>query len=412
MASTYLDMPAANAALKEFYGDQDLQDVTYKDNPLWGLISKNAKGDLVAGKYYPQPVRFANGQGVSNTFANAQGNQTATQMTSFLVTYQRDYGVATMDGMTIRAMANDTGAFVRAADAHITPVRQQVVNNIAGAQYRNGTGIIGQISATPTSGLITLSDINTVTQFEYGQTLVACTGADCTGSRAALGYVIAVDPSIGTVTVSTSQGGAGTQPGSWAASDYLYVQGNNNARITGLASWLPTTSPTSTDNFFGVNRFASPTRLAGFRYDASAVGVEEGLIEGLARGAREGAAPDYVFCNFSYFAALTKSLHGKVEYVDIGTADGHIGFSGLRFHGPNGEMKIVPDRNCPSSVAYALDLETVKLVSLGEAPHFLEEDGMMLLRVSNADAYECRIGSYSNLVVEAPGRNVVLVTPV
>ena len=57
--------------------------------------------------------------------------------------------------------------------------------------------------------------------------------------RAALGYVIARNVVAGTITVSaTTWGGAAGSPTNWTGGDYLLVQGDNNATISGLQAWL------------------------------------------------------------------------------------------------------------------------------------------------------------------------------
>ena len=52
-----------------------------------------------------------------------------------------------------------------------------------------------------------------------------------------------------------------------------------------------------------------------------------------------------------------------------------------------------------------------KLYSLGPAPKMLELDGLPMLRLSDDDAYEGRIGYYANLGTTAPGFNAVVTMP-
>jgi hypothetical protein len=39
--ASFLDMTAANALLKEYYDDQKVQTLVYKDNPLWAMLPKD-----------------------------------------------------------------------------------------------------------------------------------------------------------------------------------------------------------------------------------------------------------------------------------------------------------------------------------------------------------------------------------
>ena len=53
-----------------------------------------------------------------------------------------------------------------------------------------------------------------------------------------------------------------------AASDYICQSGDLNAKIKGLAAWLPSTAPSATA-FFGVDTAGQGTRIALFGVDIS-----------------------------------------------------------------------------------------------------------------------------------------------
>jgi hypothetical protein len=173
-------------------------------------------------------------------------------------------------------------------------------------------------------------------------------------------------------------------PTNWSTSfKYLAVEGDisfvaNGLRagtmlkVCGLPQWLPTSAPTSGDSFWGVDRSADPTRLAGVRFDGSSESIEEALIDGASLVAREGGMPDMCFMNFASYSALEKSLGSKVQYVDIKHEEADIAFQGIRVHAPYGPISIIPDRSCPAQTAYLLDMKVWKLRSLDKAPHISE----------------------------------------
>jgi len=97
----------------------------------------------------------------------------------------------------------------------------------------------------------------------------------------------------------------------------------------------------------------------------------------------------------------------KVQYIDL-KANAEIGFRGVVINGPRGPIKVVPDANCPGNKAFMLDLSVWKLYSLGKAPKILDTDGLKMLRESNANAVEIRIGFYAQLGCNAPGYNAVI----
>jgi len=401
MSALYLDLTAMNAALKELYDGQVVENLVYADNPFLAMVPK--KTDF-GGKYKPIPIITGVSQGRSSTFSNAQGNQTPVQMESFLLTRASDYSIATIDNQTMMASRTDKMAFLEGSKLVIDGAIRSLTNSLASALFRSGTGSIGQLSGNPSTGVCTLTNAADIVQFEVGMTLQA-NATDGGTPRAALGYIIAVNRTAGTLTVSaTAVGGSAGSPSGWASGDYLLVQGDVNAKIKGLAAWIPSTAPGSTA-FFGVDRSVDVTRLGGVRYDGSAQSIEEALIDGSSLLAREGGKPDCAIVTFASYAALEKSLGSKVQYVDLkGPAE--IAFRGIMVNGANSMIKVFPDRNQLAQTAHLLQMNTWALESLGDAPQILRYgDGLEMLRVYNADAGEVRCGYYAQLRTNAPGWN-------
>lgn len=180
--------------------------------------------------------------------------------------------------------------------------------------------------------------------------------------------------------------------------------------LSGLAAWLPKATPSVSDNFWGVNRSADPTRLAGCRYDASQQTIEEGITNALAFLNREGGKPDLAVIDFASYAALVNALGAKVQYVQVNHDEVEVAFEGITFQSAYGRVTILADRSCPPQTCYLLTMNTFKLRSLGKVPHILTYgmEGLEGLRVGNADALEIRIGYYGNLICSAPGWNCVV----
>lgn len=404
--SQYLDLSAMNAALKELYDGQVVENLVYADNPFLAMVKKNTD---FGGKYKPIPIITGVSQGRSATFSNAQGNQSPVQIQSFLLTRVQDYSIATIDNQTMLASRTDKMSFLEGAKLVIDGAIRSCTNSAASALFRSGTGSIGQISGSLSAGVITLSNQNDIVQFEINMVLQANATDGGATPRAALGYVVAVNRSAGTLTVSaTGLGGAAGNPSGWGNGDYLLVQGDLNQKCSGLAAWLPFTAPTAGDNFYGVDRSVDTWRLGGGRYDGSSQSIEEALIDGSSLVAREGGKPKTCITNFASWGALEKSLGAKCVYIDHkGPAE--IAFRGIRVHGANTTIDVFPDRNCQPNFGYLLDMSTWALESLNDVPSILRYgDGLEMLRVYNADAGEVRVGAYYNLRTNAPGWNEVV----
>ncbi len=413
------------AALKELYtGDDYMKDLVYKKNPFLALVPKNEAPGGFAGKYIPVPLIYGTPQGRSATFATAQSNQTAPQLVSFFVYRVSNYQLVTITNELLEATKDNAGAFIDEAKLNMDTGFRNISNDLALDLYSAANGIRGQIATISGSGLIVLVDNNSVVNFEVGMSLVSFSASGTTytqSTSAAVGYVIAVDRTAGTVQLSAAQGSTAGLPTNWSSSfPNLAVEGDVSfgahavqtafLKVSGLQAWLPSTSPSSSESFWTVDRSADPTRLAGVRFDGSSETIEEALIDGSSLVAREGGQPDMCFMNFSSYAALEKSLGSKVQYVDVKHEEADIAFAGIRIHAPYGPITVIPDRNCPPRKAFLLQMDTWKLRSLGKAPHILTYglEGLEGLRVGNADALEIRIGYYGNLICNAPGWNCVV----
>lgn len=399
----YMDLTAMNAALKELYDGQVVENLVYADNPFLAMVKKNTD---FGGKYKPIPIITGTSQGRSSSFANAQSNQSAVQIESFLLTRATDYSLGTIDNQTMLASRTDKMSFLEGSKLVIDGAIRSLTLSLASALFRSGTGSIGAITSI-TTGVIVLTNPADIVQFEPNQVLQAA-ATDGASPRAALGYVTKVNRSAGTLTISaTGIGGAAGTPSAWVAGDFLLVQGDSNAKVKGLAAWLPAVEPTTGDSFFGVDRSIDTVRLAGVRYDGSAQSIEEALIDASSLLAREGGKPDVAIMSFASYSALEKSLGAKVQYVDM--KSGEIGFRGIMVNGANSMIKVFPDRNCTPQTCYLLTMSTWALESLGEAPQILRYgDGLEMLRVYNADAGEVRVGYYAQLRTNAPGWNATV----
>jgi len=393
-----LDMTSFAPALKQLYPEKRIENMVYKDNPLFALLAKDTN---FYGELMKLPIKYGAPQGSSSTFATAQANKTSSLLKAFLITRNKEYALASIDNETIEASRNNSGAFIEAASFEIDGAIETAGRNIAAALFGTGSGSRGQSSAAATGTSITLSDVESVTNFEVGMEIVFST-ADGGGTvKSGSVTVTHVNRDSGVLTVdalTAIDGGTGI-----AASDYIFREGDYDSKLKGIQAWLPASAPSSTP-FFNVDRSTDPTRLAGIRYDGSALPIEEALISAASRVAREGGKPDYCFMNYSKFADLEKALGSKVQYIDL-KANAEIGFRGMLINGPRGPIKVVADQNCPGDRAFMLSMEYWKLMSLGAAPRILDIDGLKMLRESSADAVEVRVGAYLQLVCRAPGFN-------
>lgn len=402
-----LTLALAAPILKEYYTAQRVENMTYKDFPLFGMLPKDKN---FYGKILPLPIQIGNPQGRSATFATAQTNKTSSVYKSFLLTRVRDYSLASVDNETAEASENEKGAFIKTLTREIDSAIQAATTSLAWALYGDGSGSIGQIGTTGFSvanAYFTLSNPDDVVKYEIGQHIVFAAAAVSGGLRSATSHQItAVNRVSGLITLSATLTSISA---AIAAGDYIFVEGDRNAKLSGLAAWIPYVAPVGGDNFFGVDRSVDPTRLAGVRYDGSALSIEEALIGGLTLCNREGGKPAVTMMNYINWGDLEKALGSKVTYMfsqASGRAD--IGFEGIQVKTNKGVCNVIADPFCPINYAYGLTMSSWTLFSLKEPVRILDLDGNKILRETSADAVELRVGGYFQLGCTAPGHNVVI----
>lgn len=439
-ATAYSSAATNVATLKELYSDDAwvMKDLVFDRNPALALIDKDETEMGMAGKYFPIPAMTDTGAGRSANFGNAQQYQTPPVTVEFQVTRVQNFSLATLTGDFLRASAQNIGAFMPGAELNVKSAFKSIGNDLAHDIFSDGSGTRGSYglgAGSIASGVITLDSLSQVYQFSIGMALNTFSISGLTptiSTGGALGFVIAVDTSAGTVTVSATQGGAAGNPASWSTSfPYISQVGDTNfvsnglssanmLKVAGFGAWIPSVVPGGSDNFFTVNRSTSPTKLAGLRFTGTQESIQDALIDGvnqLAANGSEAGDPDFIFINPVSYQTLVKQLTAQGQYQMIKAKineDVSISFKALVLPTANGEIAILQDRNCPSQTAYIITLKTWKLRTLGKCPQFLTYPGFydqLGIPVPGSDAIQLQVGYYGNLTCCAPGANAVVSLP-
>lgn len=441
--SGQLGMQEISGILKQIYDGQKLAILYYKNNPLLSMVRK--KEDFY-GETYPLPTIVETPTGLANLFPNAQlpnqlinggsgtaGNQGPAKFVKFMLTRASVYGVHIIDRQAMLSASNNIGAFVNGQMATMDAMIQGTSNLIAQQLYRSGSGSIGTVS-TISTGLIQLTNPTDARYFTVGQVVLATDvdpvqGATVT-QRAGYGYVVSINRGAGQITVGNAAAAAPTTaatPSGWVAGDFLAINGtsplngpvvssaNIPVAITGLTAWIGNSQNiTSSDIFFGVNRYQDVWRLGGGYYDGSTNGqsVEEALYDASTSLFMEGGYPSHVFVGPNAYAALQKSMAARnifeteIEGPKDENGNAIIFFKGIQMQGAGSNFVVLADRNCPPYSAFMLTLEDWGLYSLKSCPHVVDDDGLSFLRSTSSDSYEFRLAGYAQLGCAAPGHSL------
>lgn len=403
--------------LKEYYSDQHVENLVYKNNPLFALMPKD---ENFGGKYHPVPIQYGDNMSRSHDFEKAQ-NKSKTQTAkyeSFFIDSVENYQIARISTKSILQSKGDVAAFLPIATKEMDSAINNLTRDLAVGMYRSGYGERGQIKvgSAVTGATLTFENPSDVTNFEVGMDLVASSSLNAAGLRALAVSgvpmtVIAVNRRVGSESITLSANADDTVP-TIAAGDFLFVEGDREdsatpelTKICGLASWVPMVAPTAGVKFWNVDRSVD-SRLYGQSIDGKGMPIEEVLEDLDALVCREGGDPDYAFANPLDYRDFKKAVGSRAILVNV-KANATIGFQGIEMASQKGTIKILPDQNCPAGLIYLLQLDTFKLYSMGKAVRTLDLDGLQMLRIGNADGIEIRYASYSQVGCRAPGWNGV-----
>lgn len=390
--------------LKEYYSDRKLEKLIYPKRPLLALIKKVEK---FPGTAFITPMNYAHNQSIAAKFDIAQDAASGTtgKYERFAVTRVKLYGVCNIDGEVMGASEDDAGAFVSARTAEIDGQIEAVSNRLEAALFDSGWGDIGQVATGGVSGsTITLSVTSQIHRVEVGQRHVFAGTQASTVLAGSGSYltVTGVNRSTGVVTYDSAVSTiSGVTDGYW-----IFNRGDreNSASPTrllpaGLEAWSPYGGASST-SFFGVNRTAD-SRLSGLYLDGTSGDLEDNIITMANNMAAVGFAPTHCFVSFGQFSQLVKNVKENQRFVDtVKSAD--VGFTGIEVLSSAGPVKVVPAHNCPGNRAYCVDVNKLELRSMKKAVRIIDDDGNTVLRQSDSDGLECRIGFKGNLICHAP----------
>lgn len=418
-----LDISAATAILKKRYPDDKIITLGWRGAKLFSLLPKDPEGGGEGDKI---PIEYAGTPAVSATLSDAQTVAAAgsAKYEAWEPTVVDAYSLARVSGRAVKAMRNDAVAFARAMGSQIDGAIKSAVRHLNRHLYRTPGGSLASVA---TSGLstvyCTLAESYAANMFEVGMEVVAAAdeaSALQTGSATITG-VNRKDNKLITDANWTSQ------IVTIADSHKIFLLGDYKSAsdvkcVTGLASWLPATDPSPSENFFGVDRSVDRNRLAGVYYDAysNSDNLEEAIINGCAAGVTNGGMGEssgelIAVMHPRQYANLAKLLGSNVVYDKVvgrgvgGELIADLSWDAIRVHTLTGKtIKIVDDIDCPYNMAYILDLDTWKVLSMGGFPIILDFDDLKWLRVSNADEYEARCGGYPQVMCKNPGANVAI----
>lgn len=392
-----LDYAGWLPVLKQLYPN-GLKELLYEYSPLYGTIKKSTDFEGEAWAIVP----MYSGTMGSTVFKDAQAHKEDVSVQKFLITRKRDYAVASVESETMLASRSNKGAIAKSIDSQVRGAMYQIKRSLGFQLFGAGTGVrgVGNGSWTVTGNTVTLSDPNDIVHFEKNM-VYNMVNAALTLLRTGTIKVASVNRKAGSFTTVEANISVAI-PGALNTDVFVRVGDFNNC-VAGLDAWLPYSDPVP--NLFGVTRTEDRVRLAGLPFDGEGRLEEEVIIDACAEGQVNGAMYDTLILHPKRFANLVKSAYSKT-LIDVETDIPGIGYKALEFPTPSGTVKCLSDHNCKTNDFYLLTMDTWEWKSLGECPHFAQDDGNKYQREATEDGLEFRIRSYHNLGCYEPGMNL------
>jgi len=411
--------------LKRRFDQQFVNTIAWSRSKLLAMIAKSA-GD---GDKWTYGLEVGDSPAVSVDFATAQSLATtdaATQLYQPQVDWFQEYGIARISGKAMRAASSNMGAMFGRFSGQIDGIMRGVVRGLSSKIYRAGYGCIGFVDSTNNGGLgfaqavIKLSKPEDAINFEKGMLLQAAQfeASGALRSAGATVKVLSVQFQAGTVTCT---GSLNAGIAALAAGDALFPKGNRQDSATpartcvpGVLAWGPTTQITATESFFNMDR-SLDGRLQFTIVDATSgttngATEEEAIIQGITEARRWGGKNHTVFLNPTRMKNIILQGQARRRNVQVKGPLG-LGFSAIAIEMPSGgEAVLIDDPFCPVDLIAGIDMKSFKYVGLGsnKVPEFIDDDGAgKVLRISDDDGVESRVGYYGTIACNNPIGNFV-----
>jgi len=404
------------------YDREQIPKLVEEDHMFLNKLRKIGGG---AGDYFVTALLDHEVQGVGPTVAiqqaaAGQANNANVSGAKWIVPWG-DYGASVfITDKEITMSASDLGSFLNSKKENFdSQLRQFGAAMEQMLLVDNRCLGVGAFSG----GTITMTNKSDVVNFEVGQILQASaydgsTTDELLGSGS-LGYVVAVNANAGTIDVATTSGGSKGTPSSWSGTIYLWRYGEYTGGaspitiVNSFAQYVPASDPSSTPGtlFNNVDRSFNTVTRSGVRLTASecsGLSTEDRIKKIFSRMASmrgiKMAARDVLLHPIAW-QALANSLEKKGQRILDGKA-GTFNFPKVEMATANGIISIWPNKFMPLGSGYVVDFNTTELHYGGNSgfPSVLSEDGLQMVRKSDANTYELRIKSYPAFVVKAPGR--------
>ena len=375
---------------------------TGKNDIVWSQITKKFtfKGSEMR---FPVKVTFGGGVGFG-----ALPIANASRMVNVELTRKAAYARMNLDRQTMIASKGREGAFREALQEEVEGKINSFMRAQACAFYNDGSGVLGQFSgnATGSAAAPVITALATGTYkfrqafFEESDYIQVAQGG--TVLLSSVWEITDVNTTTRVITLARISGG-----------DDLTAIGAGTHSIALQGSFGSFASPTCPMGLKGVVEFASGSlytvpfqrRFRSLGVNAQVASVNQAIsIDFLNRAQTQtlnlaGEACNIIAPSFNQYEKLLNRLGDNVRYTKLTsepnkmTSKALVSFDAVSMAMTGGEVKIVPTRYAEDDRVYGVNTDKITQY-YAENFGWFDEDGNMLDRMKDLDAYEARFGGY------------------
>lgn len=394
-----LTLTTADSALKEDY-QPSVRDQL--NNEIMMLAQIEARSSDVEGRRAVLSLHTGRNSGIGpraegGTLPTA-GSQTYTEER---VSLKYNYGRIQINGPVIRAMKSDQGSFVRAVESETKGVVDDLKREVNWQVFSGTTGVIAQCDASTSTDeveLVTTTDSAAMRRLEVGMVIDIGTLADpdSVASGRTIEAVEDVYGDSGNQSITISGANVTT-----TTSHYISLSGSRPDSATGYNGLTGLQAiVAASGTLFNVN----PSTVASWvsTVDSNS-GTNRAFTDNLVEQVIDkvwlasGKAPNFIVTSPAARRNYAAQLKAQKRFTD--TVDLKGGFSALTVSAGNTTLPIAVDRDCPDNSAFVLNLDHLVQHQSSDW-EFMDEDGAVLNRVANTDAYEATLFKYHELTTD------------
>jgi hypothetical protein len=381
-----------DAVLKEWY-EGSVRDILNSEIFLLKTLSK--EDGMWAGNNVIFPVNVRRNEGVGarsdgGTLPSAQNE--VYQESQIGCKY--NYGRIQVTGPTIKASQNDRGAFARAVGSEIKLMVRNLKNDINRQMFGDGTGALAMTNGAGSATTALVVD-TPGSRFLRGGMVVDVYTATSGGAQEVDSIAISTDPVSRTAaTFASAQ--------TWGDDSYVFREDSRGLEMMGIRAIVD--DGTLGASFQNINRTTYP-RWRGNILGNS--GTNRALTLDLMQRSIDTASElgngeiDLIVAHYSARREYIRLLSPDVRYAPLELRGG---FKTLVYAGGADEIPFHFDKDADYNRIYFLDTSSLKVYRQSDF-YWADEDGAILSRVSNQDAFEAFLKFYANLGCDAPNKN-------